>query len=70
MDQISGSADSLIDLGMALSDARLKGELSLRTFKKGLDVQAQNAINLIEAAVVASPRVNSSHTGQQIDLVA
>lgn len=70
MDEISGSADSLIDLGMAMSDARLKSALSIKTFKKGLDVQAQNAMSLIETAAVQPPRVNSSHTGQQIDLVA
>jgi len=70
MDGISGSTNSLIDLGMAMSDVRLKSALSISTFKKGLDVQSQNAMSLIESAVAASPRVNSSQTGQLIDIVA
>ena len=70
MDGISGSTDSLISLGMAMSDIRLKNELSISTFKKGLDIQAQNAISLIESAQTQSPKVNSSQTGQQIDLMA
>ena len=70
MDGISGSTDSLINLGMAMSEIRLKSELSISTFKKGLDAQAQNAMSLIESAKVQSPRVNSSQTGQQIDLIA
>ncbi|MBT4504107.1 MAG: YjfB family protein [Gemmatimonadetes bacterium] len=68
MDGISGSVNSLISLGMAMSDVRLKSELSISTLKKGLDVQAQNAISLIESA--QSARVNSSETGQLIDVVA
>ncbi len=70
MDGISGSTNSLINLGMAMSDIRLKSALSISTFKKGLDVQAQNAMSLIESAQLQSPQVNSSQTGQQIDLMA
>ena len=70
MDGISGSTNSLISLGRAMSDIRLKSELSISTFKKGLDAQAQNAMSLIESAQVQPPPVNSSQTGQQIDLVA
>ena len=70
MDGISGSTSSLISLGMAMSDIRLKSALSISAFKKGLDAQAQNAMSLIESAQVLYPQVNSSQTGQQIDLVA
>ena len=70
MDAISGSTNSLISLGMAMNDIRLKSALSISTFKKGLDTQAQNAMSLIESAQVQSPQENSSQSGQQIDLVA
>ena len=70
MDGISGSTDSLINLGMAMSDVRLKSALSVSTFKKGLETQAQAAISLIESAQVQSAQVNSNQTGQQIDLMA
>ena len=69
MDEISGSVNSLIDLGTAMSDVRLQNQMSIRTLKKGLDVQAQNALGLI-AAVPAPPPVNTAATGQQIDLMA
>ena len=69
MDGISGSTDSLISLGMALSDIRLKSALSISTFKKGLDAQAQTAMSLIESAQVLYPQVNSSQTGKQFDLL-
>ena len=70
MDGISGSTDSLISLGMAMSDIRLKSELSTSTLKKALDGQFQNAISLITSAQVQPPQVNSSQAGLQIDLVA
>lgn len=70
MDGISGSVNSLISLGMAMSDVRLKSQLSVSALKKGLDVQAQNAISLIESAQTQPARVNSSETGQLIDIVA
>jgi hypothetical protein len=70
MDGIRGSTDSLISLGMAMSDIRLKSEFSTSTLKKGLDAQAQNAMSLITSAQVQPPQVTSSQTGQQIDLVA
>ena len=68
--EISGSTDSLITLGMAMSNIRLKSELSVSTLKKGLDAQAQAAMSLIESAQVQSTRVNSSQTGQLIDVIA
>ena len=68
--EISGSTDSLISLGMAMSNIRLKNEMSVSTLKKGLDAQAQAAMSLIESAQVQSTRVNSSQTGQLIDYMA
>ena len=70
MDGISGSTNSLISLGITMSDIRLKSELFISTFKKGLDIQAQNAMRLIESAQSQSPRANSGQTGQQVNVVA
>ena len=70
MDGISNSTDSLISLGMAMSDIRLKSELSTSTLKKGLDVQAQFALNPIESTQVLYPRLTSSPTGWEIDVAA
>jgi len=70
MDGMSSSTDSLINRGMAMSDTRLIRELSTSTLKKGLDVQAQFALSLIESTQVPYPRLTSSPTGWEIDLVA
>ena len=69
MDGISGSTNSLISLGITMSDIRLKSELFISTFKKGLDIQAQNAMRLIESAQSQSPQANSG-PGQQVNVVA
>jgi hypothetical protein len=70
MDGMSNSTDSLISLGMAMSDTRLKSELSTSALKKGLDVQAQFALNQIESTQVPYPRLTSSPTGWEIDVAA
>ncbi len=68
MGEISGSTNSLINLGMAMKDAQLKSALSISTFKKSLDAQAQAAGSLIATVQAVSP--NTAQTGQQIDQVA
>ena len=70
MDGISGSTNSLISLGITMSDIRLKSELFISTFKKGLDIQAQSAMRLIESAQAPPPPANSGQTGQQVNVVA
>jgi len=70
MDGISGTTDSRINRGMAMGDIRLKSELSTSTLKKGLDVQAQFALNPIESTQVLYPRLTSSPTGWEIDVAA
>ena len=70
MDGISGSTDSLISLGITMSDIRLKSDLFISNFKKGLDIQAKNAIRLIESAQTPPPQANSGQTGQQVNVVA
>lgn len=67
MGEISGSTDSLINLGMAMQDAQLKSAMSISTFKKGLDTQSRAAMSLIES-IPAAP--NTAQTGQQIDMMA
>ena len=69
MDGMSSSTDSRLNRGMAMSNIRLKSELSSSTLKKGLD-QAQFALSLIESTQVPYPRLTSSPTGWEIDLVA
>tara|TARA_Y100001934_G_C12227371_1_gene713672 strand:+ start:436 stop:642 length:207 start_codon:yes stop_codon:yes gene_type:complete len=68
MDSISGSTESLVNLGTSMQDAQLKNALSVRTFKEGLDTQTEAAIRLIESIPAAAP--NTAQTGQQIDRVA
>lgn len=68
MSEISGSTDSLVNLGMAMQDAQLKNALSIRTFKKGLDAQSQAAVNLIASLPTVAP--NTGQTGQQLDTIA
>ena len=70
MDGISGSTNSLISLGITMSDIRLKSELFISTFKKGLDIQAQNAMRLIDSAQAPPPPANPGQTGQQVNVVA
>ena len=70
MDGISGSTNSLVNLGMAMSDIRLKSERSTTALKKGPDVQFQNAMSLNESTQVPYPRLTSSPTGWELDLVA
>ena len=70
MDGISGSTNSLISLGITMSDIRLKSELFISTFKKDMDIQAQNAMRLIESVQALPPPENSGQTGQQINVVA
>jgi hypothetical protein len=41
MDGISGSANSLIELGMAMSQVRMQSAMSISAVKMGLDAQAQ-----------------------------
>ena len=68
MNSISGSTESLVNLGTSMRDAQLKNALSVRTFKKGLYTQTEAAISLIESITAAAP--NTAQTGQQIDRVA
>ena len=68
MDGISSSTDARISLGMAMSDIRLKSELSATTLKKGLDIQSQNPMSLNASSQVPYPRLTSSPTGWEIDL--
>ena len=68
MDSISGSTESLVNLGTSMQNAQLKNALSVRTLKKGLDTQTEAAISLIKSIPATAP--NTAQTGQQIDLVA
>ena len=70
MDGMSSSTDSLINRGVAMSHIRLKSELPSSTLNNGLESQFQNAMSLITSVQIQPPQVNSSQTGQIIDVVA
>jgi len=70
MDGISGSTNSLINLGMAMSNIRLKSDFSTSALKKGLSIQAQSPLSLVKSTQVPYPRTHSSQSRYQIDLVA
>ena len=67
MDGISGSANSLINLGTAMSQSRAQSALSISAFKKGLDTQAEAAVSLIESIHVHS--LAEDYAGSQVDLI-
>ena len=55
MDGISGSANSLIELGMAMSQVRMQSAMSISAVKMGLDAQAQAAMSLIATVQQVQP---------------
>jgi len=69
MDGISGSASSLIELGMAMSQVRIQSAMPISAIKKGLDAQVQTAMSLIEMVQqVSSPPAGGG--GSQVDVIA
>ena len=52
-----------------MGDVRLQSQLSVSVLKKGLDLQAQNAMNLIAMTQAQTQSVNTPATGQLLDVV-
>ena len=69
MDGISGSANSLIELGMAMSQVRVQSAMPISAIKKGLDAQVQTAMSLIEMVQQVSPPP-AGGGGSQVDVIA
>lgn len=58
---------ALVDTASALGQQRLRGELGVRTLRKALDAQAQQALALLQSL---PPPKTLSPSGHRIDLVA
>ena len=72
MDGISGSANLIIESGMAMSQVRTHHATSVSVVKKGLDAKAQAAMNLIDTVQQVSPPSSGGGTASQsqIDVIA
>ena len=71
MDGISGSANLIIELGMAMSQVRTHHATSVSVVKKGLDAQAQAAKVIDSVQKVPPPSSGGGTASQsQIDVIA
>ena len=67
--EISGSTNSLVALGMAMSQARVESAMSVSAVKKGLDAQAA-ALSLIATVQQVQPPAAGGDSGSQVDVIA
>jgi len=65
--EISGSTNSLVALGMAMSQARVESAMSVSAVKKWLDAQAAAALSLI---ATVQPPAAGGDSGSQVDVIA
>ena len=71
MDGISGSANLMIESGMAMSQVRTHHATSVSVVKKGLDAQAQAAKVIDSVQQVPPPSSGGGTASQsQIDVIA
>ena len=68
--EISGSTNSLVALGMAMSQARVESAMSVSAVKKGLDAQAAAALSLIATVQQVQPPAAGGYSGSQVDVIA
>ena len=68
--EISGSTNSLVALGMAMSQARVESAMSVSAVKKGLDAQAAAALSLIATVQQVQPPATGGDSGSQVDVIA
>ena len=68
--EISGSTNSLVALGMAMSQARVGSAMSVSAVKKGLDAQAAAALSLIATVQQVQPPPAGCDSGSQVDVIA
>jgi hypothetical protein len=59
---------SLAALASGLSQARIESAVQLAVLKKAMDIEAQGALQLVQAAVQAAPPVNPPNLGNQVDV--
>ena len=67
--EISGSTNSLVALGMAMSQARVESAISVSAVKKGLDAQAA-ALSLIATVQQVQLPAAGGDSGSQVDVIA
>ena len=67
--EISGSTNSLVALGMAMSQARVESAMSVSAVKKGLDAQAA-ALSLIATVQQVQLPAAGGDSGSQVDVIA
>ena len=62
---------AIINQASAMSTARLKSEMSVRTFKKAMDFQEQAALTLLRTvqSTAQSQAMQSAGVGKNVDLV-
>ena len=71
MDGISGSANLMIESGVAMSQVRTHHATSVSVVKKGLDAQAQAAMVIDTVQQVSPPSSGGGTASQsQIDVIA
>jgi len=71
MDGISGSANLIIESGMAMSQVRTHHATSVSVVKKGLDAQSQAAMVIDTVQQVSPPSSGGGTASQsQIDVIA
>ena len=68
--EISGSTNSLVALGMAMSQARVESAMSVSAVKKGLDAQAAAALSVIATVQQVPPPAAGGDSGSQVDVIA
>ena len=67
--EISGSTNSLVALGMEMSQVRVESAMSVSAVKKGLDAQAA-ALGLIATVQQVQPPAAGGNSGSQVDVIA
>lgn len=63
------STSSVSSATSALAQAKTGDAVGISMLKKALDIQAQSAVQLIDAAAQAG-KSNPPHLGQQVDVVS
>ena len=60
---------SLAAMASDISQTRLQGAVQLAVLKKAIDIEAQGAMQLVQAAVEATPK-NPPNLGNAVDVFA
>lgn len=61
---------AIASLATEMSQARLANAVQLSVFKKALDIGAEGALQLVQAAAQATQAVNPPHLGNRVDTFA